>query len=347
MLTIMVPTMNRSEFLIRQLEYYAATGYPHWVAVADSSDDHHRRRTEEAIARLKGKLKVVYHHMPKTNDYVCLKYLVDTAQTPYAVYCGDDDFMVTSGVLEAVSFLERNSGYAGANGRGVVFTLENSGPYGRFAGLGEYAQKGVEQMTAKERLMAYASSGFVSIFSVLRVALWQKMYHDVHRVPDKAMGAEILPCYLSVIYGRIKHLDHLYLIRQVHDQRYTLPDVYDWLTGPLWGASFQLSRTFWVDALMAADGMDRSSAEKIVKQAFMLYLKNGLRKTYQNHYCTAGWQVLGRKVLGKLRTMAGHQERLNLKVLLDPASLHFKDFVPLHACVTRSTGSQKITEGKF
>ena len=334
--------MNRSEFLIRQLEYYAATNYPYRVAVADSSDDHHRSRIEAAIARLKDRLKVAYHHLPKTNDYTCLKHLVDTAQTPYAVYCGDDDFFFTSGALKAVEFLEGHAEYTGANGRGIIFTLDNTGPYGRFVQLGEYVQKGIEQTTAKDRLLGYTSDYSVLLFSVQRIAVWQKMYQHVHRVPDRCMGGETLPCFLSAIYGRIKHLDHLYMVRQVHDQRYLLPDIYDWLTGPLWGPSFQLCRSFFVDALKETDGMDSVQAEQIVKQAVWRYLKDGLWGTYYSRYCPTGVQVLFWKIFRKWQFIAGYTSRLNLDTLLSPQSPYAKDFIPLHKCVTQTKGETKM-----
>ena len=40
---ILIPTLNRSDFLIRQLQYYATVENPHPVYIGDASDKENRK----------------------------------------------------------------------------------------------------------------------------------------------------------------------------------------------------------------------------------------------------------------------------------------------------------------
>ena len=44
---ILIPTMNRSDFLIRQLNYYANVKSQHPIYIGDASNIEHKARTEK------------------------------------------------------------------------------------------------------------------------------------------------------------------------------------------------------------------------------------------------------------------------------------------------------------
>ena len=65
---ILIPTMNRSEFLIRQLRYYASVKSQHPVYIGDASNQEHQERTEKVIDDLQAQITIRYNHWPKLND---------------------------------------------------------------------------------------------------------------------------------------------------------------------------------------------------------------------------------------------------------------------------------------
>ena len=343
MLTIMIPTMNRSEFLIRQLEYYAAAGYPYEVAVADSSNEQHRRNIEDAVGRLKGRLKVTYHHLPGISDYVCLKHLVDTASTKYAVYCGDDDFFVVPGLLKAVDFLEHNSSYSAVNGRSVLVVSQEPGPAAKLTALGPYPQRALEDDTASQRLLRYTKNYFTSIFAVQRIERWRRMYAQVHTVSDRQLGGETLPCSLCAILGKIKHLDNLYLVRQAHDNRYLLLDLFDWVTKHDWASSYQIVHDILVENLMREDGLEKPAAHEVVKQALWSHWQQAMSSQYKQRYGKSvleqakdllkGSEFLRRTLVPKLRQLKAKlrvKKEISLAAFLNPQSPYHEDFMPIY-----------------
>lgn len=270
--TIMVPTMNRSDFIIRLLDYYAENGFPGRILIGDGSGPDHVEKTRTAIERLAGRLNVQYHVWPGLNSNDTMKNLNDLLETDYVAYLGDDDLIVPEGLARCVEFLENTPGYSAANGEARGFRLNVSGAYGRMEITGEYPQPFIEKKTGAQRLLYYLANYSVSIFSVHRVDVWRLMWKDLGEVRDQTFGGEILPCCMSVVQGKIKHLDSLYLLRQCHDQLSVLPSPPQWVTHPDFYESYMIFETSLAQELSRIDGISLDEAREIVRIAFASYL---------------------------------------------------------------------------
>jgi len=347
MLTIVIATKNRSEFMARLLNYYADTNYRHWIYVGDSSDSSHFECTKDVINQLKGRLKVRIYKYPDLSGQESLNKLLEMITTPYVVYIGDDDFLVTSGLQDCIEFLENNKEYTGANGRGVAFSLRNYGPKGQFQSLGGYRQRAIEADTAVGRLLLYFERYFVTVFSVQRLSVWKTMYKDVFSIPDRALAGEFLPCCLSVIQGKIKHLNCFYLLRQTHGQRDVLPNAFDWITDPKWFLSYEALRSSLIQALIEKDCIDRKQADRIVKQVFWGYLKGALSTGYERCYGGGRYnlpirikKILKRipgmsKTVNNIKSVIFPSRNLSLPVLLNRWSAYHADFMPVYRAIIK------------
>ncbi|MFH1683609.1 MAG: TIGR00180 family glycosyltransferase, partial [Candidatus Margulisiibacteriota bacterium] len=277
MITIMIPTMNRSDFLIPLLNYYVDTGYKHWISIGDSSTGDHLERNKEAIARLKGKLKINYHEYPGVCISKCIKKLTENIATPYAVFVADDDFIVPNALERCLDFLEKHPDYAAAHGKALLFSRLS-------LRVGPYGQRAVEGETAAKRLLDLLGNYTVTLFSVMRAEIWQKIFKYSEVISDRAFSEELLPVCLSVVSGKIKHLDCFYLLRQHHDRRAFHLDVYDRVTSPNWFPSYQIFTNCLVEELVRQDGITMDEAREVVKQAFWSRLSKGLVNKYQSRY---------------------------------------------------------------
>ena len=83
MVAIIIPTKDRSQFLIRQLCYYASVNCPYTIYIGDGSKVEHANKIQSAVKKLKDKIKIVYVHYPDRNDnegkpnsVVCLQELM-------------------------------------------------------------------------------------------------------------------------------------------------------------------------------------------------------------------------------------------------------------------------------
>lgn len=273
--------MNRSEYLIRQLNYYASVGYQHWISIGDSSSPSHLLQTREAISKLQGKLKIIYRECPGMNDSECFAALAEAVKTPYAVYIADDDFLVPDGLEQCVQFLEKHPDYSAVHGKGVMFALDMDGPHGKMINFYEYPQPVVEQSSAADRLKDHLSDYKVSLFSVHRTEIWGKMFGR-YNLPDRTFSAEILPCCLSVIHGKVAELDSLYLVRQAHAGRYLMPLPSEWVNNEKWGASFETFQKVLAADLAKKDAISTEDARRAVSDSFGVYINDSLAREKQN-----------------------------------------------------------------
>ena len=60
MISLLIPTLNRSEFVVRLLRYYKYVDFQGDILVGDSSDIPHANRIQTEIPELQGSLPVNY-----------------------------------------------------------------------------------------------------------------------------------------------------------------------------------------------------------------------------------------------------------------------------------------------
>ena len=217
MISIFIPTKNRSDYLARALYYYYKAGFQGKIYIGDSSNDEHAEKNEHLIDSLKDKLKIIYRYFPNPpylNEGMCVKTLTEIADTPYAVCSGDDDFLIPAGLERCVEFLENHPDYTAAHGFRANISLGNDGVFGKIISGCIFPGHIMESEIASERWIAYIREPLSTQYYVHRMEAWRRMYRDVDSVPIRYFGPELLPCSLSVIMGKIKRLDCLTTVFQ-------------------------------------------------------------------------------------------------------------------------------------
>ena len=131
----------------------------------------------------------------------------------------DDDFLVPDALSKCVIFLEKNRDYAAAHGLGIILGLGYNGAYGPVVNCEYYPQPVIEAESASQRLDDHLCDYHVTLLSVHRIESLRAMFRDLHSLKDNQFG-ELLSCCISVILGKSKELDCLYVVRQNHTQRY-------------------------------------------------------------------------------------------------------------------------------
>jgi glycosyltransferase domain-containing protein len=354
MLTVIVPTMNRSDFLARLLNYYADAGYQHWITIGDSSQGAHLETAKKTVAGLKGRLKINYCEYPGLSEPECTNQLLQSVKTPYLAWVADDDFLVPSALEQCVEFLRDHPDYSVALGKAVLFDLGRSGPFGDITNVSPYMLRSIEAASGRERLLYHLSHYSNPNFGVHRTDEFQKAYAGVPALGDKSF-TEILPNCMSAVQGKVKELDCFYLVRQGHDRRYLLPDTFDWLTGQKWLPSYQIFNDSLAEELVRVDGIEDEAARDVVKQAFWAYLANNLLIKYHGRYeqsisgHRSGFLVRARKAM-KQGSAASKvikpvwrlfKSRMNpsgmyLPTLLRDSSPYHQDFMRVYRAVKRS-----------
>jgi len=270
MISILIPTLNRSDFLIRALHYYSNVGFRGYICIGDSSNEQHSEKNKYVIQALKDKINIIYRTFPNP-PYIhvgmVMKELIKLAPTPYAVYAGDDDFVIPKGLERCVTFLENHPEYTAAHGIRVAVRLKSSGAFGNLESANFVPQPILEHETATERWVGYMRNAISTQYSVHRTETWRRMYRNVASVPIQYLGPELLPCSMSSILGKIKGLDCLSVVFQQNENRYLNWDkqsMYYLINQPDWFTSFQILRNCLTRALVQKDGISNKKAQEIV-----------------------------------------------------------------------------------
>ena len=120
-LGIIVPTMNRPDFVIRQLNYYASLNSPHTLYYSDASASENSKKIREEIDKLKNKLNIVYLVSPAGNSIRSVIQLLSSVRQKYVAFLGDDDYWVPDALSQCAEFLEKNPDYETAITKSLSF----------------------------------------------------------------------------------------------------------------------------------------------------------------------------------------------------------------------------------
>ena len=94
MLTLLIPTLNRSHFIIPYLKYLEKTSFDGSVFIGDSSNDEHLHLTKKAIDELNGNFQLNHYILPGKKIAECIRHMLPAINYRYAMYIGVDDLLV-------------------------------------------------------------------------------------------------------------------------------------------------------------------------------------------------------------------------------------------------------------
>jgi glycosyltransferase domain-containing protein len=284
MLTLILPTRNRTEFLLRLLRYYADLGFRVPIVIADSSDGDAVDATRRNLDRLPASLTVGHRTFAPTASLVGkVESALEEVRTPYVVIGADDDFHVPGALQRAVAFLDANPQYSLVHGDAVLFGLRAGAGtiHGEMEWLGPYPQRTIEHLTGAARLTDHLRAYTTTWYSVQRTEDAHAHYREpaVHRA-DIHFG-ELLPSCLSIIQGRSRKLGELYMARQGHSGMSSAiegrqRDLFDWVSDPEWAGQYARFRDCLASRLVRGGKLEFRAAQDAVKQAFRTYLASVL-----------------------------------------------------------------------
>ncbi len=292
MLTIVIPTCNRSGYLQRLLKYYADLRCPFLLVIGDASDPPERRANEETVRRLPARLRIDYRidsggpgASPGVGTIAWMNRTLKALDTPYCVFVADDDFVVPKALEEAVAFLEAHPDYSIVHGEAAVFRALNNGPRARIV-YGDYPQKSLSEELASERLFRHLSADTGMEFSVKRTSQAVLCWQSIQELRLDNRFGELLVSSLGVIQGKTMKLNRLYMLREAHSQMTSVrsKDLFDWVADPSWFGQYEGFRDRIAAALVEQEGLSLEEARGKVQGAFWASLSGLLPLKWRQRY---------------------------------------------------------------
>ena len=345
---ILISTMNRPDFIVRTLNYYAKLKSPHPIYLADSSKPESAEIIKSTIDKLKNDLKVYYNWFPP--GFENSGKLLSMVKERYAVISGDDDYEVPASLTKCAEFLETNPNYAAAGGQGISFRLNTGGPFGEIKRLTDYPNYSLEANTASQRLIDFLKICFVITFSVNRVEHLKKIW--VVPLPIITTWSELFQICYCAVSGKVKLMDCLGVVRQIHDKQYHSNSMVDWLTEKGFHDYYTIFRDHLARKIVEMDNIPTNQAEQAVKDAFWEYLQvhmtneiKGLRIKNEPTVNRVSLKLLRTKIgttfpvlktiyRKHVRPFTSHKRQIHYEVT-NPRSPYYKDF---RAVVSSFTG---------
>lgn len=337
---ILIPTMNRPDFVIRQLNYYASVNCLYPIYIVDSSDKENFEKLENFIKKLGNKLSINHVFHPPGHD--CMSFGVSMVKEKYIAYSGDDDYQIPNCISKCVDFLNSNPDHVMASGKSVSIRLKTTQIYGEIERIADYPRPEINGANASQRTLEYFSKLFPTDFYIHRKNEFLESMKGEDETRDRTFGTEIYRGVTAIIPGKSKTIDELGLIRQIHNSHYNNPNTFDWIASDKWLDSYKIFMDKVSLAISRQDNIPTKEAEYNLRKGFWLFVQKQMNTEYiqvfpseqlpkrssikialGNKFPKTKW--LYKKALQKLfkKPIPLHY------AVLQPSSKYYKDFKPI------------------
>lgn len=278
--TLTLPTKNRPELLGRVLSYYAKMKASFTLYICDSSDPEFADKMSEVIEKFDHLLSLRrFCFPPSMGGTRAVAMALSQVETPYAIFVGDDDFLIPDRVEEGVRFLDQNSDYSLVGGTVGTIPIEfiDQNQF-RPKSLRFFNYRSVETEAPSQRLVDFFHLASVNnTFDIRRTVEMKDIFT---RTVGLDLDADLCGTQLSetgvggasIILGKGKKLPGLYLVMLTHEKRIGSARrilTFDALTDDAWPKHLRSLIHLWVETLLRKENLDRATAERVAQIAFM------------------------------------------------------------------------------
>ena len=276
--SIIIPTYNRPYYLKRILSYYNKYGKDFNIVVADSSPDEAKRINKKTISSLPN-LKILYlaDYSPTLDIFYKVADAMSHVKDKYCVICADDDFVTPTGINKAADFLEREPDFTCAHGHYIGFCLKDDEKKQKqvYCAPG-YSYTSITSPDPKTRLLEHLSNyNCATFYAVHRTDVINMVFKETFETENQGVFGELAASMLTLIYGKMKHLDVFYCVREAHpdsDAR-TAKRLPDYVDDGTYDYAYTRFRDCLASALSEESQISIKQAGKIVDKGWTEYTK--------------------------------------------------------------------------
>ncbi len=325
-LTILIPTINRHEYLGRALEYYRTMKFDGCIFIGDSSTGQQLQKNKDLVSNEKS-LNIIYRvypNPPHLHDGMVVQKMSEEVSTKYVAQTGDDDFVVVPNIQKCIDFLENNPDFIGAHGSRVALKLRDDEPYGDIIEYGKWPEQNWIEDNALDRWIYYNRNALSSQAWVVYRDNWKKVYAKSDQIPCRYLGPEYLPCSIQAILGKAKELDFLTLVCQVgylHQIfNFEKHPIFDLICSDLWSPSIKVVKETIINTICDLD-----------PKADINYVKNVVLGELWHHMIFFMAEQYNKMYGPEEEKKESLRFRNNNDIAIpDPNWEDYKDFKPIH-----------------
>ena len=222
MITALLHTRNRPEFVMRAINYYNEKfRYP--LLILDQSDDDYFEEITSSLANIKLNFPIeVLHHDVSIPMYQRFSDALKKVSSPYVLPMADKDFYYKPWIDESIKYLDGHPSCGTVYGHTISFELESYAPFGEIKSLSidepNPVARWMEHESPIERLGELGMGPWTTTgwYAAQRTEIFKKIVSEAQAAQLNTEGMfERLITILQPIYGKVVMLDSQYLARQV------------------------------------------------------------------------------------------------------------------------------------
>ena len=332
---IIIPTMNRPDFILRQLRFYDLVNSPHPVYLSDSSSEENAEKLKQGLKEIK-KFTVVYQWAPPGKDH--LHALLPLVEESYCLQMGDDDLMIPKTISACADFLEEHLDYATCAGKQVDVrfrTEDYNKPYGLVDRQTRPLGRSIEHKDMLARLRDFWSDPPFICFAVRRIEIEKKIRNATKHFSLMERFLEVLLWSILAMAGKAKTIDELGYIMQISNNRcFSTELAVDFMLGPATKEKWDICQN-GLSELLREGGISLEESQNVAKWIFILYLARNF--TYETSWRSYGYakpESIKPETSKKIRNFAAHLPLLKKMYyqfkppqdVTRPESKYFNDF---------------------
>ena len=167
-------------------------------------------------------------------------------------------------IEKCITFLAQNPAYSSAYGKAII--AESRSSRNRIDVVGNYCLPVRAEVTGSLRIVNLGGEYRVNLFAVHCAPVFRRMCDASPKFDPEFVGAdwelvqEILPNFISSVYGKSFELSDLYLVRHIHSGRYHSPKPSKWMASLGWRSSYTYCIKKLGAAIAQVDGCAKSVA---------------------------------------------------------------------------------------
>ena len=272
MITIVITTRNRPEYIERQLKYYRHQNYSGKIIIGDASENKDAELNKNNIKIFKKNLNIEYVSQKNYSVPKSLYELSKIIDTEFCVSVADGGFLITANLSKCTDYLKKNIDCSAVHGKALMFSFINDGPYSdAIQSIQDYKLPQSLENNASDRWSNFMKNYAVPMYCVVRSDIYRSMWAGMDKIKNPSLAGELVPASIMVISGRIVELDFLYLVRHIHKKRTNLPTFYDWIVTKDWSQSFQIAKKTIIKKILENDDLNDKIVVKKVDDAFKYF----------------------------------------------------------------------------
>lgn len=206
--TLIIPTFNRPKYLARLLNYYATKKTAIHFLILDSSDMQSIELNRQTCLIFGSQAR--YVTFPSSTPFATkLLAGLKLVDTPFCVFCADDDLVFVEGLRQALTFLQENSDYVCADG--IYLRFYNTTDIMHLDV--EYAIKGIDASDPGARIFRLCQHYESLFYSVFRTHDAINIYSTLSKL-ETLHYQELFQAISALLIGKTYRLPVFYAARQ-------------------------------------------------------------------------------------------------------------------------------------